>query len=369
MRRVFVMFSVAAMATVTLAAPGGASVSAKPKKPAIHHLFVINLENESADTSFSTNSPAKYLNTQLVPKGQFLSQYFGTAHVSLGNYVAQVSGQGPSKTTQVDCTTYTDFQATGTGALDQVLGDGCVYPASVKTIADQLTAKKLTWRGYMEDIATSGSESPGCRHPAIGQPDPNVAAKPGTQYATRHNPFVYFHSIIDSPDCAKNVVGLDALAGDLAKVKKTPNLVYITPNLCNDGHDDPCVDGKPGGLVSADAWLSQWAPKILASPAFKKDGMLVVTFDEAKIGADSTDCCGPTPAPNVAQAGISGPGGGRVGAVVVSRFVKPGSTNETPYNHYALLCSMEDVFGLQHLGLAGRPGLACFGSDVYNAKG
>ena len=202
-----------------------------------------------------------------------------------------------------------------------------------------------------------------------GASDKTLAARQGDQYATRHNPFVYFHSIIDSPICAKNVVGLDRLGPDLASLKKTPNLVYITPNLCNDGHDSPCIDGKPGGLVSADAFLKQWVSKILKSPAFKKDGMLVVTFDEAEIGQDSTDCCGPTPTPNVSQPGLNGPGGGRVGAVVVSRFVKPGTTNATPYNHYALLCSMEDAFGLAHLGLAGRPGLKCFGADVYAAKG
>jgi hypothetical protein len=286
------------------------------------------------------------------------------AHLSLGNYLAQISGQGPSGATQKDCTTYTDFEATGTGELDQVLGDGCVYPATTKTIADQLDAAGLKWRGYMEDIGASPTDPKTCRHPEIGSPDPTVAARDGDQYATRHNPFVYFHSIIDSPSCAKNVVGLDALAADLAKPKKTPNLVYITPNLCSDGHDEPCVDGAPGGLVSADAFLKQWVPKILKSKAFKKDGLLVVTFDEAEFPADSTACCD-SPAPNVDQAGINGPGGGRVGAVVVSRFVEPGSTNETEYNHYSLLCSMEDVFGVPHLGIAAQPGLPCFGPDVY----
>ena len=92
-------------------------------------------------------------------------------------------------------------------------------------------------------------------------------------------------------------------------------------------------------------------------------GVEVVTFDEAE--NDSTACCGEGPTPNASQPGNNGPGGGRVGAVVVSKFVKAGSTNDTPYNHYALLCSIEDVFGLSHLGLAGQPGLACFGSDVY----
>ena len=97
--------------------------------------------------------------------------------------------------------------------------------------------------------------------------------------------------------------------------------------------------------------------------------MLVITFDEAEVGGsegDSTACCKTPPSPNSAQPGITGPGGGRVGALVISTQTKAGTTNATPYNHYALLCSMENVFGLSHLGFAGAPGLNCFGKDVYN---
>jgi hypothetical protein len=70
--------------------------------------------------------------------------------------------------------------------------------------------------------------------------------------------------------------------------------------------------------------------------------------------------------PNAAKPGLVGPGGGRVGALIISQLTKPGSTDTTPYNHYALLCSIENVFGLTHLGFAGAPGLTCFGKDVYN---
>jgi hypothetical protein len=80
----------------------------------------------------------------------------------------------------------------------------------------------------------------------------------------RRNPFVYFI----------------ALAADLKAASTTPNLAYISPNLCNDGHDAPCVDGRPGGLASADEWLQQQVPAIQDSPAFRQDGTLVITFDE-----------------------------------------------------------------------------------------
>jgi hypothetical protein len=340
------------------------------KAPApIRHVFVINLENENFEDTWTPASPAVYLNQTLRPQGQLLTQYFGIGHASLDNYIAQISGQAPNPETQSDCVTYKAFVATGTGANGQALGAGCVYPASVLTIGDQLESAGFTWKSYQEDIGNSATEPKTCRHPAIGQGDPTLIARKGDMYATRHNPFVYFHSVIDEPSCAQNVVALGALARDLASESTTPNLSYITPNLCHDGHDAPCVDGQPGGLTSANGFLKQWVPKILASPAFTADGMLVVTFDEAELGGakgDASACCHTPPSPNSAKPGITGPGGGRVGALVISARTKPGSTNPTPYNHYSLLCSIENVWGLDHLGFAGAPGLACFGKDVYN---
>src|SRR5262249_9159139 len=63
--------------------------------------------------------------------------------------------------------------------------------------------------------------------------------------------------------------------------------------------------------------------------------------------------------------GLTGPGGGRVGAVVLSKYVRPGTIVTTPYNHYSLLRTIEDLFGLSHLGFAGQGGLLGFGLDVF----
>ena len=128
------------------------------------------------------------------------------------------------------------------------VGQGCVYPSSVKTVADQLTAAHKTWRGYMEDMGnTPTRESRTCGHPAIDTQDNTQNATAADQYAARHNPFVYFHSLLDSGACATATTSpLTALTKDLAKVSTTRNLSYITPNLCDDGHDSPCVDGSPG---------------------------------------------------------------------------------------------------------------------------
>jgi hypothetical protein len=348
-----------------LAAASPTTAAAKPavstQPPPVRHVFVVNLENKGYDETFGPDSPAPYLSKTLTAKGQLLTQYYGTAHNSLPNYVAQVSGQGPNPQTQGDCQVYSDFAQAGTVAPQQAVGDGCVYPAGVKTVADQLEAKGLTWRGYMEDMGTP------CRHPAANAPDDTQKAKVGDQYAARHNPFVYFHSITDSPSCAANDVDLSRLTTDLSTVATTRNLTYITPNLCNDAHDSPCVDGRPGGLVTADQWLSNWIPKILASPAYKLDGLLVVTFDEADTGStDGADaCCGEGPGPNSPLPGIYGMGGGRTGTVLVSPFLKPGTLNNTGYNHYSLLRTIENSFGLAPLGYAETA--RGFGYDVWAA--
>ncbi|RVU23295.1 phosphoesterase [Streptomyces antnestii] len=338
-----------------------AKAGAASAQPSIGHVFVINLENKGYDETWGAASKAPYLSQTLRSQGVLLSQYHGTGHFSLDNYISQLSGQGPNADTQSDCQTFTPFVRTGTAAPGQAVGQGCVYPSSVPTLAGQLTAAGRSWKGYMEDMGTP------CRHPELGAVDDTQRAKVGDQYAARHNPFVYFSSIIDSPDCAKQVVDFSALPTDLQKIDTTSNLTYITPNLCHDGHDSPCVDGEPGGLVSADAWLKRWVPVVTGSPAFKKDGVLVITFDESDgPQQDASACCGEGPGPNAALPGMTGLGGGRVGALVLSPYVQPGTTSDTPYNHYSLLASMEDAFGLSHLGYAALPGLTRFGSDVYN---
>jgi hypothetical protein len=345
------------------AQPPGAKVSVLPP---VGHVFVVNLENEGFDTTFGPTSPAPYLSGTLRGQGLLMTQYYGTAHNSLPNYIAQISGQGPNPQTQGDCQIYSDFVGVTTVAPGQALGEGCVYPASVPTVADQLAAAGLRWKGYMEDMGNSPAAAPTCRHPAVNGVDSTQTATATDQYAARHNPFVYFHSIIDSPTCAANDVPLTALDNDLADVATTPNLAYITPNLCHDGHDSPCANGEPGGLVSADAFLATWVPKILGSPAYRADGLLVVTFDESDSPAsDASACCGEGPGADSPLPGITGLGGGRVGAVLVSRWIKAGSFNDTPYNHYALLGSVEDLFGLSHLGYAATVPYR-FARDVFN---
>ena len=99
-----------------------------PTARPIGHVFVINLENKDYGDDVGRGSAAHYLNGTLVPQGVLLTQYYGIGHVSLDNYIAEISGQSPNPTTQSDCITYSEFARTGTGAYGQALGHGLRVP-------------------------------------------------------------------------------------------------------------------------------------------------------------------------------------------------------------------------------------------------
>ncbi|WP_216838880.1 alkaline phosphatase family protein [Caulobacter sp. S45] len=356
------------------------------------------MENEEINITFGHVSKAIYLSKDLASQGALLTRYYGTAHNSLGNYLAMISGQGVNATTQDDCEVFEPFVQTGWAAYGQAVGKGCVYPKAVHTIADQLTASGLNWKGYMEDMGADPTrEAARCGHPAIGTKDRTQVATPKDQYAARHDPFVYFHSIIDSPTCERAVVPLPALATDLADIATTPALSYIVPNLCHDGHDgaggEGCVDHEASGLATVDDFLKTWVPRIMASPAYKQDGLIIITFDESDMHhrrdkvnkrdvlyGDASACCGELPGPNIDRKakvegttiqgpGIIGPGGGQIGAVMLSPFIAPGTVSNLPYNHYSLLRTLEDIFHLPHLGYAAQPSAKPMGRDVFNVVG
>lgn len=353
-----------ALAAVVVGSSGAASQLRRGGPPPIKHVFVIVLENEGFDSTFGTGR-APYLADSLAAAGALLRQYHGIGHFSLPNYIAMISGIAPTRELQIDCPNYSEFVETAKANDGQVVGTGCIFPKHVQTIANQLEAKHLSWKGYMEDMGNDPAREPAtCGHPVPGALDPTQRATPTDQYATKHDPFVYFHAVLDSPSCKENVIPLTALEAALHSADQTPNYSFITPSLCHDGHDRPCVNGEPGSLESADAFLAKWVPRIMSSPAFRADGLLIITFDEA-LSIDATACCDEQPGPNILSPGVNGPGGGRIGAVLLSPFIKPGTVSTVPYNHYSMLRSVEDLFGLGHLGFAGQKGLAAFGSDVF----
>jgi hypothetical protein len=368
-------FALAVAVTAALAAGVvGATASTSPTTvPHVKHVFIVVLENENAADTFGPNTQIPYLAKTLTSQGAYIPNYYGTGHLSLDNYISMVSGQAPSVQTQADCQGYTKFLPGTPTTNGQYIGQGCVFGPGVQNIATQLEGNGYTWKGYMQDMANSAPAQPAsCRHPAFNSQDSTQTATATDQYAARHNPFVYFESIIDFPTCQANDVDLSHLSTDLASVSTTPDYAFITPDLCNDGHDTPCADGGPGGMVQANTFLKGLVPQILASPAYKDHGLLIVTFDEAHGGTspadDGSSCCGEQPGPNSPFPGglTGGQGGGKVGAVLLSPCIKPGTVTTDAYNHYSLLRSVEDNFGLPHLGFAGQAGLQPFGSKILN---
>jgi hypothetical protein len=398
---------------------GSAAVAAVPPSllapaagtvPAIGHVWTIVLENsEFAQTFVAGRNNAPYLTQTLPSLGKLVVQYFGTGHSSADNYVAMASGQGPNPSTQGDCdsaTTLGDNPAatppvTGAWHFDadgQAVDDsgaptiGCTYPPGVKTLSDQLDSVGRTWKAYMENMDAEPDKASYCSDAFadettdVGAPPKRVDAQNPTNpnYKDKHDPWAYFHATFDDRTyCTQHVVPLgflDAtgqnpqgqLVDDLASIDTTPDYSFLTPDQCHDGHD-ACASSAGNALAGADQFLKAFVPVIMNSPAYKKDGLIVILFDE---GSTDLACCGEKTAPNLTltqgNGDAPGPvadGGGMTGAILLSPFVTPGSTDATSqFNHYSYLRSMEDMFGVTtggldgqgHLAYAGEPGLVTF---------
>jgi hypothetical protein len=353
--------------------------------PEVKHLFLIVLGDNGFEETFGAASTAPYLSTQLPAKGELLTNYYAVTQGSLANQIALISGQGPTPEIVANCPNYTDIVPGTASAEGQIEGNGCVFPAEAETLPGQLAAAGLKWRAYVEDIdhGVAAGQPPSCRHPALGGPDTSAAPVPGDAYVTWRNPFVYFHSILDSPECAEDDVGFERLATDLAALKKTPTLSYIVPNACHSGGEVPCEPNQPAGAAAVEPFLKQVVPAIMASAAYKEGGLIAITSAQApQTGehADQSSCCVSPAYPNLpppaeAEEPVTGPvkptgGGGRVGMLLISPFVQPGTVNETSYsNHYTLLLTIEELFGLEKLGYANEIALTPFDSSVFNAGG
>ncbi|HTU31266.1 MAG TPA: alkaline phosphatase family protein [Solirubrobacteraceae bacterium] len=365
-------------------ARAAASSAVAAKLPPVKHVWVIVLENEDYASTFGDPSADPYLASTLPAKGALLENYFATGHESNDNYIALVSGQPPNPENQADCQSFDDFTGASLGSDGIEAGAGCVYPSDVQNIGTQLTAAGRTWKAYEQDMGNDPTrEAAACGHPAVNAIDNTQEAEEGDGYATRHDPFVYFHSVIDDQTyCDAHVVALGTkkgampagalpgetgLATDLKSVRATPSFSFITPNLCEDGHDYPCKNqtGGASALADIDSFLSTWVPKIMSSPAYKENGLIEITFDESEgPQSDSSACCGETAGPASPLPGITGPGGGRIGAVLLSPYIKKGTVTLTDYNHYSSLATFEDLFRLPLLGEA-QTVTSTFGADVF----
>src|ERR1039458_10726109 len=93
--------------------------------------------------------------------GELLVRYYAVAHEQLANGIALISGQGPTVQTAQNCPMYEDVVPGTAGAEGQVSGQGCVYPSATQTLAGQLIAKHLTWRGDLEGKDGRGASGAG----------------------------------------------------------------------------------------------------------------------------------------------------------------------------------------------------------------
>jgi hypothetical protein len=216
------------------------------------------------------------------------TNYFAASHPSLPNYFALTAGSTFGIAS--DCTT-------------------CFVNAI--NIADQVESSGRSWKAYMEDM-----------------PTPCYMGASSGSYAMKHNPFMYYNDIRNNPArCAAHVVPFTQFGVDMS-TGQVPNFVWITPNMCNDTHD--C------SVATGDAWLGSLVPRITSSPAFRNGGALFITWDE---GSSNAGCCGDA-------------WGGHVATLVISPKSIPGARSSIAENHYSLLRTIEDGFGLAHLGAA-----------------
>lgn len=326
--------------------------------PEVKHVFLIVLGEGGYEETFGEASTSDYLSEELPAQGEVLTNYFAVTKGELANQIALISGQGPTPETVADCPNYGDIVPGAESAEGQTEGNGCVYPTSVETLAQQLSEKKLTWRAYV-DKAETGEETTS-----------NTASSPPGCYATPRNPFAYFHSLVDAGECGEGDPGLARLAKDLAlKPEKFPALAYISP-----------APPTPENPAATEEELKTIVSSIQSSFAYKDGGLIVITSAQAPQegeGADSSSCCispvypnlPPEPAAEEPAAGPVKPtgGGGRVGALLLSPFVEAGTTSETYFNHFSLLATIEELFGLEKLGYAAEPAIVGFDESIFNA--
>jgi hypothetical protein len=267
-------------------APLGIGSAARLPTPQGSHVVVMVMENAEYEEVIGSHS-APYVNA-LARRYALATQSFAITHPSLPNYLALTSGSTHGITS--DCT-------------------DC--PVSAPNIVDQLEGRGLSWKAYLE-----------------GVPSPCFGGSGAGGYAKKHNPFIYYLDVARAPARCHKLVGFGALAADL-RSGRLPDFAWISPNLCDDGHD--C------GVAGGDRFLARTVPALLRELGPR--GVLVITWDE---GVSDRGCCG------VAH-------GGHVATVLAGPGVIGGAREGRQVDHYDVLATVEQALGLPPLGGAAGP--------------
>ncbi len=318
--------------------PGVSSASAEDSAiPHYQHIVEIMMENTSYATILG-NSNAPQINA-LASKYGLATNYYGVTHPSEPNYLANIAGDffGVQDDNQFYCTpalATTDPYCTGTTVNHTI---------SAPSIADQLTAVGKTWKGYFQslppapapgNLITSGPNANGpytFKYPSNGN----------ALYASKHNPFLNFTG---TQGALANMVPDTQLATDLA-TSSLPNFSLVVPDQCHDMHGTSSCSNTNSLISAGDSYVGTTVNQIMSSRTWRHgNNAIVITWDEddfSDVGVVGTGCCG------------ANPGGGHVVTIVITNKGPIHITDNTAYNHYSLLRSMEAAFGLPRLAHAG----------------
>jgi phosphatidylinositol-3-phosphatase len=324
--------AVAVAGLAWLAIPGVSSASSSGSDsgiPHYQHIVEIMMENTSYSTIIG-NSLAPNINA-LANKYGLASDYFGVTHPSEPNYVANVGGSffGIQDDNQFYCTpelASTDPNCAGT-TVDHTVSD--------PNVATQLADAGKTWKGYFQNLPPIPSSGVVMTGPnANGPYSFKWPSNTDALYASKHNPFVNFTGT--QSDLA-NMVSDTQLAVDLA-TGDLPNFSYVVPDQCHDMHGIAACGDENELISTGDAYVGQLVAMITHSETWEHGrDAIVITWDEDDFsdqGQPGTGCCG------------ADPGGGHVVTIVITNFSHHHVVDNTPYNHYSLLLSLEQAFGL-----------------------
>jgi phosphatidylinositol-3-phosphatase len=207
----------------------------------------------------------------------------------------------------------------------------------VENLFHQLDTAGVPWQSWMESMPAP------CFVTSAG------SAKTLNHYGAKHNPAIFYDNVegqggVWSADPSGQ--SAECLTRDIPTGGTGPNDMsvfnravstgnvgrfnFIVPNECEDGHDNCKPQGN--GVAQFDAFLAREVPLIENSPAFGSDGVLIITFDEG------TSNRGPASSKQFS-------GGGNIAFAVVSPLARPGLYGNV-FNHYSLLRTLEDGFGI-----------------------
>ena len=325
-------------------APVRAADSARDRSvPHYDHIFVIVEENKGYATVLDRGYAPRI--STLAKTYGVATQMFAEVHPSEANYVALLGGD--TFGIHDDDSWYCVAGSTRPNCKGSDVPGFVPHLVDGANLATQLRAKGLAWRAYLEDLPAPGSLEVFSGETATG---------PAGLYAAKHTGFTNFASVHADPDLSEELVGFDRLHADLAS-GRVPAFALIVPNQCNEMHGINAPKSPPdclkdnGELVRrGDAYTGKLVDEILASPFWSHGtNAIVITWDEDgkadRLPGAPQSCC-------VVDA--HNPGGGHIPTIVIANRGPRGISDPTPYDHYSLLRTIEDAFGLDgHLRHAG----------------